>query len=415
MKRLMNFLRGMVRLSVTGPFPERLINLCAQEGVDFWALEWRDGRTLSLTTRRRTLALLRRLAEKAGCEVRVEGSRGLPDFLLRFRTRYTFLAGLALSLCAVALLSRFVLTVEVTGNDRVPTAVILTQLRQLGVRPGVYGPALDRQQLAQEALLGLEDLAWMGINLHGTRLEVIVRERVETPKRIDETGYYDVVAEADGIITHLEAELGDAVVAEGDTVLTGEKLISGLVTLEPPKYSDQPNRYYQTHARGRVWARTWRTLTAAIPLQAQVKEHTGEERSVWSLNVMGRRVEIFGNSSISWPFYDKITTVRRAVLPGQTVLPLSLIRETFREYELGTVEVDREAAQALLEEQLSAQLERLVGEDGQVQSTRFSAKVSDGLLQVTLLAECREEIGREVPGTQEMPEQPNSGAEEAPP
>lgn len=39
MKRLMNFLRGMVRLSVTGPFPERLINLCAQQGVDFWALE----------------------------------------------------------------------------------------------------------------------------------------------------------------------------------------------------------------------------------------------------------------------------------------------------------------------------------------------------------------------------------------
>ena len=38
MKRLMNFLRGMVTLSVTGPFPERLINLCAQEEIDFWAV-----------------------------------------------------------------------------------------------------------------------------------------------------------------------------------------------------------------------------------------------------------------------------------------------------------------------------------------------------------------------------------------
>ena len=36
MRRLMNFLRGMVILRLTGPFPERLINLCAQEGIDFW-------------------------------------------------------------------------------------------------------------------------------------------------------------------------------------------------------------------------------------------------------------------------------------------------------------------------------------------------------------------------------------------
>ena len=51
MKRLMNFLRGMVTLTVTGPFPERLINLCAQEGIDFWAVTWLDMHTLRLTTR----------------------------------------------------------------------------------------------------------------------------------------------------------------------------------------------------------------------------------------------------------------------------------------------------------------------------------------------------------------------------
>ena len=414
MKRLMNFLRGMVTLTAVGPFPERLMNLCAQEGIDFWGVEWLDQHTLRLTTRRGSLSLLRGLVERVGCEVTVEGSRGLPDFLRRFRTRYAFLAGLALSLCAVAVLSRFVLTVEVAGNERVSTAVILGQLRQLGVRPGVYGPSIDRQQVAQEALLELGDLAWMGINLHGTRLEVIVRESVQTPKRIDEAGYYDIVAEADGIITHVEAELGDAVVKEGDTVLAGETLISGLVTLEPPQYSELPDRYYQTHARGRVWARTWRVLTASIPMEAAVKEYTGAEKSAWSLNVLGRRIEIFGNSSISWPFYDKITTVHRAVLPDGTVLPFLLSREICREYGTRSVAVDLEAAQRLVEGQLSARLEELVGEDGQVESTQFSARVEDGLLLVTLQAECREEIGKETPGSQQMPEQSESETEKAP-
>ena len=67
-------------------------------------------------------------------------------------------------------------------------------------------------------------------------------------------------------------------------------------------YSDQPVRYYQTHARGRVEARTWRTLTASIPLTAQVKAYTGEEKSRFTLTVLGYPVEFYQNAGISWPW-----------------------------------------------------------------------------------------------------------------
>lgn len=399
MRHLMNLIRGMVRVRLTGLFPERIVNLCAQAGIDFWAMEWLDEHTVRFTTRRGSLGLLEELAGRVGCQVERESSRGLPDFLGRFRTRYAFLAGLLLALCAVSFLSRFVLTVEVSGNERVPSAVILSQLRRLGVRPGAYGPALDRKQLAQEALVELKDLSWMAINLHGTRVEVIVREAIKEPERIDETGWFDIVAQADGIVTHIEPEQGDALVGDGDVVARGDVLISGTVTLEPPLYSDAPTRYYQTHARGRVWARTWRVLTAAIPAETETKDYTGAEKSVWSVNFFGRRMKIFGNTGISWPMYDKITTVRPAVLPGGRELPLALHRETYREYLPRTVEVDREAAQALLEEQLQKQLAVLIGEDGTVESARFSARVTGGQLEVTLTAQCLEEIGEERPGS----------------
>ena len=88
-------------------------------------------------------------------------------------------------------------------------------------------------------------------------------------------------------------------------------------------YSDQPVRYYQTHARGRVEARTWRTLTASIPLTAQVKAYTGEEKSRFTLTVLGYPVEFYQNAGISWPWYDKISTVYQAGLPGGLTLPLS--------------------------------------------------------------------------------------------
>ena len=111
-------------------------------------------------------------------------------------------------------------------------------------------------------------------------------------------------------------------------------------------------------------------------MEAGVKNYTGAEKNVWSANIFGRRVKIFGNTSISWPMYDKITSVRQAALPGGERLPLSLTCETFREYQLQTVEVDRGAAQALLEEQLLKRLKAAVGGDGEVESTQFTARIA---------------------------------------
>ena len=403
MKRAMNYLRGTVTLTAQGLFPERLLNLCAQEGVPCWGVEWADSRTLRLTTFRQKLPQLRRLAQRAGCEIAVEGRRGLPDFLGRFRRRYAFLMGLALSLLAVCVLSRFVLTIDVTGNETVSTARILSQLRQEGVRPGVYGPGLDRKVIAQRALGELEELSWMSINLYGTRLEVVVREAVPSPEMVDDEGYYDVVARADGIITQVEPLAGEAAVQEGDTVAQGEVLISGLVSIQPPVYSDQPVRYYQTHARGRVYARTWRTLEAAIPLTAQVKRYTGEERTLWSLQCLDLRLDFYKNSSIPGEDYDKITTVHQLTLPGGRSLPMMLTAQRCRAYDTQTVPLNREAAQALLEERLFAALQGQIGAEGQVIRTDYTARVSGDQLRVTLTAECREEIGQEIPSTREIP------------
>ena len=41
--RLVNALRGSVRLEVEGAFPERFLNLCAQRGILFWNVEWKVG------------------------------------------------------------------------------------------------------------------------------------------------------------------------------------------------------------------------------------------------------------------------------------------------------------------------------------------------------------------------------------
>ena len=76
MQFIVNFLRGSVCFTVCGPFPERFLNLCAQNGVGFWGLVWLDSQTLELKVARRDARRVRALAEKVQCEARAKGRKG---------------------------------------------------------------------------------------------------------------------------------------------------------------------------------------------------------------------------------------------------------------------------------------------------------------------------------------------------
>ena len=66
MNRVMHLLRGTVALRASGPFPERLMNLCALNRVDFWGVEWSGEHTLHFTIFRRDRARTQELAQRYG-------------------------------------------------------------------------------------------------------------------------------------------------------------------------------------------------------------------------------------------------------------------------------------------------------------------------------------------------------------
>ena len=203
-----------------------------------------------------------------------------------------------------------------------------------------------------------------------------------------------------------EALAGEARFQTGDTVAEGDVLISGSVLLEGPLYSETNLGWQYVRAEGSVYARTWRTMTARLPLESQTKTYTGEEETRWILNILGQRMVFSRNSGISFPKYDKISRTWTARLPGGQEMPLTLTRETAREYTLSAAPLDQFAVQDMLEGRLREMLEAELGE-GEILDAKYTALLRDGALEVTLLAECREEIGRFVPGTQ-----PDSGVQE---
>ena len=398
MKWLINLLRGRVTATVTGAYPERLINLCATHAVSFWGLEWLDETSFRFTVVFWDWKRVKALAGKAMCEISAVRAAGLPAQAIRMRQRYAFWVGGVLCILALWLAPKFVLVVDVIGNETVPTAVIVSELRRLGVKTGAYVPSLDEKALANEALIELEELSFLAINLNGCRAEVTVREAEKSPELLAQNTPADVVSVATGIVLDVQATAGQLLVEVGDTVLEGEVLIAGAMDLEELDFSEQDLGTYIVHAAGTVTARTWRTLKSVIPLEVAVKNPIGVEKSLWSLNFFGRRLNFYQNSGISYERYDKITTTAVLALPGGAELPVSLTRETVRAYAAERSTLDRDAAIAHLEDGLRRELDEILQEtDGECIRVDYTAAQEDGLLTVTLLAECVEQIGKTVP------------------
>ena len=396
MGSVMNALRGNLRLEVAGPFPERFLNICAANGVAFWGVEWLDEHTLRVSVARKDAKQAERLGARAICAVTVCSRKGMPYFLARFRRRYALLVGMALSLLAVCLCSQFVLVIDVTGNERVTDERVISALRANGFGLGSYGPAVNEQELAHKVLDDVKDLAFFSLYLHGVRAEVVVRERIEAPEIIDESVPADIYAVRGGLITEVREFAGAAQVAEGNTVAPGDLLISG--TVEYPSGTD-PNlilRTDQVRANGEVWARTWRTLSACAPLTVREKDYTGKQVVHRALRLGEKRLNFYCRGGISFTDYDKITTVNCLTLSNGLTLPLAWVTETCSEYQLVERTADRDALEAELTSALTRRLTAAVGEQGQVYSSAFSVQEENGLLVVTLEAECLEQIGEVV-------------------
>ena len=65
MSKLFDLLGGYVELEASGAFPERLLNLCAQERVRFWRLRWQDETSFTFRVALRDRKRLDGLAQRA--------------------------------------------------------------------------------------------------------------------------------------------------------------------------------------------------------------------------------------------------------------------------------------------------------------------------------------------------------------
>ena len=389
-RKTVNYLRGEARVRCRSAAPERVLNLCSAHDIPFWDVSWEDEYTFCFRTTTGGLRLLRTVVEDGAAECEVLGRQGAPVVLRRLRKRYVLLAAAVLSLLWLWVGSSVILSFSVSGNERVSEEEILRALAHYGVDIGTRTLSVDQESLRNHVLLELHDLSWLSVNVRGCTAHVQVVERQRPPAKYDPYTAANVVAKKTGLVTQVRALNGKNCVSEGDTVTAGQLLISGV--------SD--GRFGGVrfmHATGEVWGRTWYTLTARVPLTVVQQGEVLREKVRISLLAGNKRINFFQGGSILGAGCDKITETHPFKLPFVGELPLALHCERTVEYALQEVTRSEDAALAEGKLWLLHRLTMQLDEGGSVTDTRFSHHIEGDTLVVTLEAECREQLGMEMP------------------
>lgn len=393
MKKAMNFFRGNVHVLVECQYPERLVNICAQNCIEFWDLKRISPTSVHITVHIGGYRRLSALADKAGFEVRQVKKSGVPYFFWQLRKRYVLLAGVLLMLLLVWGMSLFVWEIDVKGNEKISSQKIIAELRALGVGIGSFGPAISSEAISNDMILKIPELAWIAVNVSGSHADVLVRERIPKPDIIDERVPMMVYAVKSGIIAQMNVFEGKNVCIAGDTVQAGDILVTGIMdSLCSGKRT--------VHAMADIYARTWYDFSAQITLDTAAKTYTGEKETKTALILAGRRINLYFNGGIPFAHYDKMTTENTLRLPTGNILPITIVREKYDEYTLTDFQLSMFKAAELLQGSLLERLKTYVP-DGEIVRTDFETAVRNNILTVILHAECLEQIAAERPFTAE--------------
>lgn len=326
--KLWNFLRGYVKINMSGFSVERLINQATAAGVIFSDLV-RVGAIFSGRVSRGDFVRLMVIAERTGTKLAEVGRFGLPNLARRLRKRVLLLIGPLFFVAALVLLNSYIWRIDIEGARRINTAEMTEFLAQKGFAVGTWRHGVAYRDVEALLMAQFSDIAWVSLSITGTRATIRLVETIEMPVVVDPSTPTDIVAAKDGLIIHMATSRGVPQFRPGDVVRAGDVIVSGRLTIG---VEGEPINYEYIRAASEVWARLYYRINFRVPLVFYEKSFTGRTHRVYSIMVGGRNFTL-PHTNHDFIYYTVGTGSSQLSLGENFPLPLGFASETYHELE----------------------------------------------------------------------------------
>lgn len=279
-KNILNSVFGYIQFTAENGFAERFINTCTAENIPLWDMH-RLGDRMTAKTTVNGYKNIRSPARKSSMRVRMTKKVGLPFFINRHIKRTGLIAGFAVLVVTLIILSGHVWIIDITGNEKISDTEVLEAFEAAGLTIGSRISTLDITKIENQAVIALNKASWAAINFKGCVAEINIRELKETPEIEKHSGYSNIIARKDGQVEILEVYRGSAAIMLGQTVTKGDLLISG-VTESKTQLS------LFADADGYAVAKT--NISVETQTSNKITELIPKTKKVWSFYFLGKEI-----------------------------------------------------------------------------------------------------------------------------
>lgn len=389
LKYIYMFFTGYVYVSVEGFFIERFINICLSKNIILQDLERQNNSYIKFKLLKSDFKDIRHIAKTAKCKVKIEGKKGIPFIINRYRKRKIFAVAIFATAIFIFILTKFIWNIEVQGNENVPKEEIIDIVREYGIKIGTYKSNIETEKISNLIMLKRDDLAWVGISIQGTNAIITVKESIEKPEIIDKTQVCNIVSNKDAVISKIIVQNGTARVQVGDEVKKGDLLVEGIMEGE---HTD--DRF--VHAEATIYGKSVYEKTKREDFLQNNKIKTGKFEYKNKICINNFKINL--NKGVSkFENYDTIMETKKMKLFSNFYIPFEIQKITNEEFVIEEKKYNEEELKEKIIAELDEELENEYKLSDYENKKKDVVVTSDSNgLTVKLIYEVQEEIGSEV-------------------
>lgn len=392
--KLFNYITGTVTLKVSGPMPEKFMNLCMNHKKSLLSISKKD-EDFIISMSLSDFFSMRPLVRKSQNHVKVIGYAGLPFVTREIKRRKMLVVGGAVFLLLLNLLMSYIWFIDILGAKSIPGQQVRGVLYEQGLRPGRLKDQVDVKKVQDQILLSIPEIAWVSIEFTGTRALVEIVEKT-LPKALDKAPAH-IVAAKDGVITEVIALAGESAVKKGDTVKKGDILIKGVAYENKTATSNQSEAApLLIRAKGIVTARVWYEGYGETELVQSIRERTGQEYVGVKVRI-GERVMTLKEVKMPPDQLFEVEEVNKKLTPWRNCdIVVESIISTYYEVRNIDVHLSLEEAREQGKTKALADLQTLIPETAYVllRTIEVLKTPETNLVRVRVNVETAEDIGQ---------------------
>lgn len=350
LKQIGNQLQGYLKIRISGYSPERFLNLCKHKEIEMWGLNAKSNAYemyMTVDGFRKLKPILR----KTKTQITILERYGVPFFFFKYRKRKVFFTGIILCIIIIFVLSKFIWNIDIQGNQTITDEVLVEYLEETGVYHGMKRKDVDCEMIDTGIRKNFDEIIWVSASLEGCNIIVQVKENTDTfqVSQTDEEPA-DLIATAEGTILEIITRSGVPCVKEGDSVKTGDILVSG--TVEVINDAGEVVREDYKTADADVFAEVIIPYEDLCETIYQEKVYNNKRHKLAYVNLFGYHIGL-GITSSETENYEMISEEMQLKLNQNFKLPIYFGKSSGKGYEFQ----DKERTKTQKEQILNHNLE----------------------------------------------------------